>query len=104
VILWPDTFNAAARDTLIIADGFSCKHQIMEGTDRQALHLAQVLQMALHEAPEGPPGGFPEVRYPAVRLDGPARTRALVRTGAVLGLGTILAGSAAYALVRRRSP
>src|SRR5262249_39359528 len=29
--------RAAARDTLIVADGFSCKHQIREGTDRQAL-------------------------------------------------------------------
>jgi thiamine pyrophosphate-dependent acetolactate synthase large subunit-like protein len=36
----------------------------------RALHLAQVLQMALHQAAEGPPGGFPEVRYPDVRLDG----------------------------------
>ncbi|MBX6312257.1 MAG: FAD-binding protein, partial [Isosphaeraceae bacterium] len=31
--------RAAAPDMLIIADGFSCKHQIREGTDRQALHL-----------------------------------------------------------------
>src|SRR5205823_4090360 len=39
--------RAAARDTLIIADGFSCREQIAQMTDRQALHLAQVIQMAL---------------------------------------------------------
>jgi Fe-S oxidoreductase/FAD/FMN-containing dehydrogenase len=37
----------AARDTLIIADGFSCREQIAQATGREALHLAQVLQMAL---------------------------------------------------------
>ena len=47
--------RAAPKDTLIVSDGFSCKHQIQEMTDRRALHLAQVLQMALHAAPEGPP-------------------------------------------------
>ncbi len=39
----------ADRDTLIIADGFSCREQIAQTTDREALHLAQVLQMAMHE-------------------------------------------------------
>lgn len=38
----------ATRDTLIIADGFSCCEQIYQTTDRRALHLAQVIQMALH--------------------------------------------------------
>src|SRR5438128_10669569 len=41
--------RAAARDTLIIADGFSCREQIAQATDRHALHLAQVVQMALRE-------------------------------------------------------
>jgi FAD/FMN-containing dehydrogenase/Fe-S oxidoreductase len=39
--------RTAAEDTLIIADGFSCQEQIAHGTDRRALHLAQVLQLAL---------------------------------------------------------
>jgi len=93
----------AAKDTLIVADGFSCKHQIQEMTDRRALHLAQVLQMALHEAPDGPPGGYPEAFHPDVRLDGPERERALVRTAAVLGVGALLVGGAAYALTRRNA-
>jgi Fe-S oxidoreductase len=39
----------ADQETLIIADGFSCREQIEQSTDRHTLHLAQVLQMALHE-------------------------------------------------------
>jgi Fe-S oxidoreductase len=42
--------RAAARDALIIADGFSCREQIAQTTDRQALHLAEVLRMALKGA------------------------------------------------------
>jgi FAD/FMN-containing dehydrogenase/Fe-S oxidoreductase len=42
--------RAAAKDTLIIADGFSCREQIRQSTDREALHSAQVLQMALQES------------------------------------------------------
>src|SRR5260370_30149830 len=41
----------APADWLIIADGFSCREQIAQGTDRYALHLAEVLQMALHASP-----------------------------------------------------
>ena len=40
--------RGAAPDTLIVADGFSCREQIVQATGRQALHLSQVLQMALH--------------------------------------------------------
>jgi Fe-S oxidoreductase len=41
--------RAAADDTLIIADGFSCREQIVQTTGRQPLHLAQVLKMALEQ-------------------------------------------------------
>ncbi|MEO5739049.1 MAG: FAD-linked oxidase C-terminal domain-containing protein, partial [Vicinamibacterales bacterium] len=34
-------------DTLIVADGFSCREQIFQGTGRKALHLAEVMQLAL---------------------------------------------------------
>jgi FAD/FMN-containing dehydrogenase/Fe-S oxidoreductase len=39
--------RAADGDTLVVADGFSCRTQIEHGTERRALHLAQVLEMAL---------------------------------------------------------
>ncbi|HEY4187431.1 MAG TPA: FAD-linked oxidase C-terminal domain-containing protein [Polyangia bacterium] len=41
--------RAADPDTLIIADGFSCRQQILQSTDRKPLHLAEVLQLALQE-------------------------------------------------------
>jgi hypothetical protein len=51
----------APPDWLIIADGFSCREQIAQGTPRHAVHLAEVLQLALNE--ESRPA--PEVRpYP----------------------------------------
>ncbi|AET94286.1 D-lactate dehydrogenase (cytochrome) (plasmid) [Burkholderia sp. YI23] len=37
----------AARDALIVADGTSCRHQIADGAQREALHVARVLDMAL---------------------------------------------------------
>ncbi|MGH9501338.1 MAG: FAD-binding and (Fe-S)-binding domain-containing protein [Terriglobales bacterium] len=39
----------ASPESLIIADGFSCREQIAQCTDRQALHLAEVIAMALKE-------------------------------------------------------
>jgi Fe-S oxidoreductase len=37
----------ADADTLIVADGTSCRHQIHEGAQRDALHVARVLAMSL---------------------------------------------------------
>ena len=39
--------RAAAPETLIVADGFSCREQIEQGTGRKTLHLAEVLKMGL---------------------------------------------------------
>ena len=36
-----------APDALLVADGSSCRHQIKDGASRQALHLAQILEMHL---------------------------------------------------------
>jgi hypothetical protein len=52
--------RAADAGTLIIADGFSCRGQIAAGTDRRALHLAQVLQLAIREGSQGPAVSPPE--------------------------------------------
>jgi hypothetical protein len=41
------TVRAAEADTLLIANGTSCRHQIRDGAAREATHLAQVLQRAL---------------------------------------------------------
>lgn len=39
--------RAAAADTLLIANGTSCRHQIRDGAARESQHLAQVLQRAI---------------------------------------------------------
>jgi len=39
--------RAAAAETLIVADGTSCRHQIHDGAQRDALHVARVLALAL---------------------------------------------------------
>jgi Fe-S oxidoreductase len=45
--------RAAAADTLLVADGTSCRHQIADGTrgagdhPREAVHVARVLARAL---------------------------------------------------------
>jgi len=44
--LLPSIRNAD-RNTIIVADGTSCRHQIADGTDRQADHVAVVLARAL---------------------------------------------------------
>jgi len=37
----------APPETLVIADGFSCREQIVQGTGRESLHLAEVLRCAM---------------------------------------------------------
>ena len=37
----------AGRDTLIVADGTSCRHQIHDGAQREAVHVARVLAQAI---------------------------------------------------------
>jgi Fe-S oxidoreductase len=37
----------AGADTLVVADGTSCRHQIADGSDREAVHVARVLARAL---------------------------------------------------------
>jgi len=86
----------AAPDCFIIADGFSCREQIAQCTDRQALHLAEVIQMALNGEVVGEP--YPELpqvqkRQTEVRLS---------MTQAALGVAGIAAGGALlWALSRR---
>jgi FAD/FMN-containing dehydrogenase/Fe-S oxidoreductase len=45
-VLMPAVRNAEP-DTLIVSDGFSCREQIVQGTGREAIHLAEALKLAL---------------------------------------------------------
>jgi FAD/FMN-containing dehydrogenase/Fe-S oxidoreductase len=85
----------ASKDTLIVADGFSCRTQIAQATDRRALHLADVLAMAERDGVSGPAGDYPEARYV------PDYGRAARLRPRTLGaLGVLAAGVVAFALWR----
>jgi FAD/FMN-containing dehydrogenase/Fe-S oxidoreductase len=77
----------APADWLIIADGFSCREQIAQGTGRHALHLAEVLQMALNPS-TADSDPFPES---ATVRQHEAEVQASMRR-AGLGLGALAAG------------
>ena len=52
--------SGANKETLIIADGFSCKQQVFQSTDRQALHLSEVIQLAYLDRGNLAPEPYPE--------------------------------------------
>jgi len=86
----------ADDEKLIIADGFSCKTQIAQGTDRRALHLAQVIQLALHQGPG-------ESRRPEDRFERERQAEfhaGNVRTAAAIA-GLAAAGLLAWGLFSR---
>jgi Fe-S oxidoreductase len=37
----------AGADTILVADGTSCRHQIKHGAGREAVHVARLLESAL---------------------------------------------------------
>jgi FAD/FMN-containing dehydrogenase/Fe-S oxidoreductase len=57
--------RGATTDTLIVADGFSCREQIAQTTPRRAMHLAQVMKMALDGTDQAAIGSgpYPEAGY-----------------------------------------
>ncbi len=85
--------RAATNETLIVADGFSCREQIAQTTDRRALNVAEVVPLALHQrdgdaAAEWRSGEYPE-RAVARLSPLSARNRATtatIATGAALAL------------------
>jgi FAD/FMN-containing dehydrogenase/Fe-S oxidoreductase len=86
----------APADWLIIADGFSCREQIAQGTDRHALHLAEVLQMAL-DPPAQEATQFPESAHVRQRE---VEIRSSMQRSA-LGLGAVAAGAFLLARLAR---
>jgi FAD/FMN-containing dehydrogenase/Fe-S oxidoreductase len=92
--------RGAGSETILIADGFSCKTQIEEMTDRRALHTSQVIRMALDRGPRGVVGEPPEEPYPDVELNGDGRIREVALIGAIAAGAGAAAGAAA--LLRHR--
>ena len=93
--------RSADKDTLIIADGFSCREQIEQTTDRKALHLAQVIQMAMHEGMSGQTGEYPETAY--VKSPAPSLP-SMLRTVVIAGVGLALAGGVAAWILKLARP
>jgi Fe-S oxidoreductase len=92
--------RSAASDTLIIANGFSCQEQIAQTTERRALHLAQVIQMAMREGDTETAGAFPETSYVTQ-----AAHRSLSRTPIAVGASAVLLiGAAVMWMLRKRKP
>ena len=84
----------ASYETLIIADGFSCREQIAQCTNRRALHLAQVIRMAAQERKP-----YPE-RHQFEKQQAELR-KSMKRAGA--GLIAITAGLSLLWALRRRT-
>ncbi|MFB3916492.1 MAG: FAD-binding and (Fe-S)-binding domain-containing protein [Terriglobales bacterium] len=91
--LLPAVRKAGLRE-LIIADGFSCREQILQLTPRHALHTAEVLQLALHGGPSARVGIPPEDAVVREYQRGlrKSKVKTLATLGAVAGAGFALAG------------
>ena len=96
----PAVKKSALHD-VIVADGFSCREQVSEMTDRQALHTAEVMQLALHHGPGGPEEGSPESEL--VREHAAAVRKSKVRAAAALGAIALAAVGIATLLFRSGS-
>jgi len=84
--------RAASADTVIVATGFSCREQISQTTQRQALHPAQLVKMALDDRDALSSGEFPEYRYMRdPRAEGRLATTRGFAVLVALGLGVLLA-------------
>jgi hypothetical protein len=82
----------APADWLIIADGFSCREQISQGSKRHALHLAEVMQMALQGDSRPSDNPYPEsasVKRRAAEIRN-SMTRAGLGLGAAIACGLLL--------------
>jgi FAD/FMN-containing dehydrogenase/Fe-S oxidoreductase len=97
-VLLPEV-RKAGDEQLIIANGFSCKEQISQCTDRHALHLAEVMQLALRTGENGPKGERPETHQLKARRT--AQVAANAKTGAVVA-AIAAAGYLGWKFFRRR--
>jgi len=92
--------RAASRDTLLVADGFSCKTQIEQaGVGRRALHVAEAIQLALDHGPAGP-RGLPEAALRARPAAPAPRRAARAATAAAIPAAAAALAAAAFSRVR----
>jgi hypothetical protein len=92
----------ADKDTLVIADGFSCREQIAQTTDRRALHLAQVIQMALGKQQHGGTSAYPEAALTSSGRERSAQTQGKLLLVALVSSSVVLVGGIVTWLLRKR--
>jgi FAD/FMN-containing dehydrogenase/Fe-S oxidoreductase len=90
--------RAAEDSTILIADGFSCREQIAQLTDRHALHTAEVLSLAMHKR-QDTSRPYPESEI--VQRRKKAQRKSMSNAG--LALGVVALAGVAIALARGRS-
>jgi FAD/FMN-containing dehydrogenase/Fe-S oxidoreductase len=90
--------RAAPESTILIADGFSCREQILQGTGRRALHVSEVIDAAIEHGPEGPPGPRAEAALEARHRR--AVRGSMLRAAAMVGAAVALAGWMVYRRLR----
>lgn len=85
-----------SEHTFVIANGFSCREQIAQHTERRALHLAEVIKIALDHGPAGVPDLRPEASIVAnrARLVRGSIVHAAIAVGAVLAMGGAVTAAA----------
>ncbi|MGH7222146.1 MAG: FAD-linked oxidase C-terminal domain-containing protein, partial [Gemmataceae bacterium] len=88
----------SGSDTLIIANGFSCHEQIAQGAGRKPLHLAEVMQMALHE------GSLPASGHDLSDHNGQANgsSRRRIGVGVAVGASVLAGGMLAWKMLEKR--
>jgi Fe-S oxidoreductase len=87
----------SSPDTLVVTAGFSCRSQIEQETDRRALHIAQVIQLARDHGASGPRAPYPE------RAVGPKPKPASSHRGLKTAATAAALGAAALAFLRSRA-
>jgi FAD/FMN-containing dehydrogenase/Fe-S oxidoreductase len=96
--------RASSPETMVIADGFSCREQIEQGTGRPAMHVAEAMRMALRaqrggSAPDD--GARRDEREAEIEQhNGHHGRERLVAAGIA---GAAVAGTVAWEARRRRS-
>src|SRR5438045_6476686 len=96
-VLLPEVRKAPVS-TIIMADGFSCKEQIAQETNRHALHLAEVLRLGLAT------GNHFSTMYPETHFVQPrqkAQKRSMAQAAVISGLALTLLG---VAWLKRKRP
>ena len=78
-------------DTLLVADGFSCREQVRQGTGKMPLHIAEVLELARREQTKAAPPAY----RPSRGRDAIARSWPSAGAKVLLAAGAIVLGGLA---------